>query len=235
MKILTWNCNGAFRKKFPALQDFDADLYVIQECENPLETKDKNYHTWAENHLWIGDRKHKGVAIFAKPEIELTKLDWPNLYEEAAVKYFLPCSVNQEFILLAVWAHQNNAANFAYIGQLWRYLQLNKHQLNNVIISGDFNSNAIWDRKSRWWNHSDVVRELDELGVNSFYHHFLGEEHGRESQATFYLQKKAEKTYHLDYVFGAQSFLTRLKKIEIGQIEQWLSLSDHMPIFCELE
>jgi exonuclease III len=34
MKITTWNCNGAFRKKYHLLEDFGADILVIQECED---------------------------------------------------------------------------------------------------------------------------------------------------------------------------------------------------------
>jgi exonuclease III len=43
MKIITWNCNGAFRKKFESLVSIDADILVIQECEDPAESKDKKY------------------------------------------------------------------------------------------------------------------------------------------------------------------------------------------------
>lgn len=57
MKIITWNCNGAFRKKYEHLMSLNANILVIQECENPEETKDEKYKLWAENYLWIGDSK----------------------------------------------------------------------------------------------------------------------------------------------------------------------------------
>ena len=149
MRIVTWNCNGAFRKKFEHISDFNADIYIIQECENPIDAKDKKYQEWAENYIWIGDNKNKGLAIFAKPEIKLAKLEWTNHFNDHTVKHFLPCKVNADFNLLAVWTHKNSSPNFGYIGQLWKYLQINKGQLNTSIIAGDFNSNTIWDQWDR--------------------------------------------------------------------------------------
>lgn len=235
MKIVTWNCNGALRKKFEYLLDFTADIYIIQECENPEEVKHKEYQEWANNYLWIGDTKNKGLAIFARPDIEIKKLNWSNQYKDHSVKHFLPCNVNQDFDLLAVWTHKNNSPTFGYIGQFWKYLQVNKENLNNTIIAGDFNSNVRWDAWDRWWNHSDVVRELQEFGIESIYHSYFSEEQGKETIPTLYLQRKIKKPYHIDYVFGAKEFSKRLKKCEIGQVEKWLKISDHMPMLCEFE
>jgi exonuclease III len=235
LKIITWNCNGAFRKKFEIITDLNADIYIIQECENPAESKDKKYQEWAENYIWIGDTKNKGLAIFAKPEIKLEKLDWSNQFKDHSVKHFLPCKVNMDFNLLAVWTHRNNSPNFGYIGQLWKYLQVNKDKLNESIIAGDFNSNTIWDEWDRWWNHSDVVNEFKELGIESFYHKFTGELHGKETKPTLHFQKKSTRPYHIDYIFGTRKFTDKIIKFEIGQFDRWIKISDHMPIMCEIE
>jgi exonuclease III len=86
LKIITWNCNGALRKKLKHLSNFDADLYIIQECENPAESRDKNYQEWAENYIWIGDTKNKGLAFFARQEVELIQLGWSNQYKNHIVQ-----------------------------------------------------------------------------------------------------------------------------------------------------
>lgn len=235
MKILTWNCNGAFRKKFEKISDFDADIYIIQECEKPSESKHKEYIRWAENHIWVGDNKNKGIGIFTRNNFKLEKLNWSNEFKNSHVKYFLPCRINNKLNLLGVWTHRNNSPNFGYIGQLWKYLQINKNNLNETIIAGNFNSNSIWDEWDRWWNHSDVVRELADLGVESIYHSLTGEYHGKECMPTFYFQKKVDRPYHIDYVFAPEKFRKKIKKFEIGKINHWIKLSDHMPIFYETE
>lgn len=234
MRIISWNCNGAFRKKFDHLLNFKADLYVIQECENPAASHDKKYTDWAVNYLWTGDTKNKGLGIFAKKDIALKKLNWSDIHDDMKVKHLLPCIVNGQFQLIAVWTHQNNSYSFGYIGQLWKYLQINKDNFKETMIAGDFNSNAIWDRKSRHWNHTDVVNELMEMKMESLYHKFTKEAHGKEKQPTFYLHRNLSKPYHIDYCFASASFYDRLKRVKVGSYKEWKHLSDHAPLFITL-
>jgi hypothetical protein len=35
LKVITWNCNGAFRKKFQHLDQFDADVSVTRDIDLP--------------------------------------------------------------------------------------------------------------------------------------------------------------------------------------------------------
>ena len=58
MKIVSWNCNGALRRKFEDISSLNADIYIIQECEDPKNSNHVGYHEWSENHLWIGDTKN---------------------------------------------------------------------------------------------------------------------------------------------------------------------------------
>ena len=162
-------------------------------------------------------------------------MDWSDYYKEYRVKHFLPCSINGEFDLVAGWTHKNKSPNFGYIGQFWKYLQLNKDKLCNTIIIGDFNSNVIWDEWDRWWNHSDIVKELNQIGIESLYHKFTKEHQGKETQPTFYLHRNLEKPYHIDYCFASTKFIDKLKNVTVGKFENWKYLSDHSPIIISID
>ena len=205
------------------------DIAVVQECENPALCAYEPYKQWAANSYWVGSLKHKGLGIFAREGIKLELLDW----DCEGLQHFIPCRVNDDFVLIACWCHGAKLSDYAYIGQLWKYLQLHKSKLDKCVLAGDFNSNAIWDRANRCWNHSDVVRELKDLQIESLYHLHHKEEPGKESQPTLYLLKKLAKPYHIDYIFASSQFSASLKKMWVGQTAQWLKYSDHMPVVCE--
>lgn len=232
MFIVSWNCNGAFRKKHKHLMGFDCDIMIIQECENPRVVKyPKEFMLLMPNYIWVGDNKNKGLAVFSKYKLK------DNLWDCGRNKYFISCKVDEGFDLLGVWCHYANSPTFGYIGQMWKYLKINKENIRDkdIIIGGDFNSNKIWDVCDRWWNHSDVIKELEELDLRSLYHIYYDEEQGKESISILYHRKNIEKPYHVDYILASKRFYTSLIKYQIGNVDQWLEVSDHMPIFVEIE
>jgi endonuclease/exonuclease/phosphatase family metal-dependent hydrolase len=230
MRIICWNSNGAFRKKFHLWNAFYADILVIQECEDPAQTQDAHYKQWASNYLWIGNNKNKGLGVFAKTGIKLESLK----LDPGRMQLFLPLMAN-EITLLAVWTKEANSPTFKYIGQLYKWLQLHKNHLatQKAIVIGDLNSNACWDVWDRWWNHSDVVKELECLGLHSLYHAQTGEAQGAETQPTFFLHRKHEKPYHIDYVFLSE-MLKIGAHLSIGAAEHWLEHSDHLPLIVDI-
>lgn len=63
MKIVSWNCNGKFREKYKELLKLDCDVYIIQECENPFLTKNKDYEKFASNFVYIEHSKLEQLTL----------------------------------------------------------------------------------------------------------------------------------------------------------------------------
>ena len=71
MKIVTWNSQSKFAENFKEIKKQNADIYVIQECENPQITKSEEYRDFASNSIWVGDNKNYGLGIFAGDDVKL--------------------------------------------------------------------------------------------------------------------------------------------------------------------
>jgi len=56
MRVITWNCNMAFRKKYKQILPYDPDLLIVSECEHPEKLNTKFYN----NVLWVGNNRTRG-------------------------------------------------------------------------------------------------------------------------------------------------------------------------------
>lgn len=125
MNIVTWNCNGALRKKINEIDVLNADILLVQECEDPAQST-KQYREWAGDYLWVGASKNKGVGIFPKNGNTVKTLDWSDefkvnglfskssslTWKTSDLNLFLPFTINSEITALAVWTKGNDSQIF---------------------------------------------------------------------------------------------------------------------------
>lgn len=236
MKLITWNCQGAFRKKAHLMLELKPDILVVQECEHPDRLIFNEKILLPNSYLWFGDYEHKGLGVFSYCNCKLELSDQHN----SDIKVILPIYVKGDlnnFTLFAIWACKSEDKDNQYIGQVWKAIHYYDQIINTsqTILIGDFNSNKIWDRKHRQGNHSDVVDRLIEKNIYSVYHKCFDEEQGIESNPTFFLQRKENKPYHIDYCFCSADINDRIQNIRIGKYDDWIPHSDHMPMIIEID
>ena len=235
MKIISWNCNMAFRKKVKHILVLQPDILIIPECECIENLKFGDNNPSPANILWFGHNKHKGLAVLSFGNIKLKVLDDHN----QALKMIVPISVTGDsidFNLFAVWANNPLDKEGQYVEQVWKALKYyDKLLLNkNTVLAGDFNSNTIWDKPRRVGNHSAVVKALAGKGIYSAYHLYYGQVQGKEMHSTFYLYRHKHRTNLLDYCFLTADLVDRLTNVVIGDHEAWAPYSDHVPVIIDL-
>jgi len=235
MKLIEWNCQGAFRKKNENILSFKPDILIIPECENGEKLKFGKLTPKPNDFFWYGDNENKGIGIFSYSDCKFELMREFN----PKFRYIVPLKVTKNdisFLLFAIWAMDNKENYEArYIGQIW--LAINYYSdlfRNDTIIIGDFNSNKIWDYIDRVGNHTSVVDFLKNKRIESLYHTKNQEEQGNEKILTFYLYRNLEKSYHIDYCFVSEQIIKNGYDITILNINDWIKLSDHSPIIVEI-
>ena len=223
----------AFRKKADFILTYKPDILIVPECEHPDKLKFSDNTPKPTDTLWFGTNQHKGLAIFSYRKFKLKLLDAHN----PELKMIIPISVSGgdvDFILFAIWAYHPLDTNYKYIGQVWKAILHYENLLTakNIILAGDFNSNAIWDKPNRKVGHASVVEKLKILNIFSIYHSHLNIAPGVEEHPTFYLYRHQNKPYHLDYCFASSALLKKLQSVEIGDYDFWIRYSDHVPLIA---
>lgn len=233
MKLITWNCQGAFRKKAQQLNSLQPTIAVIQECESPLKLRFQGDLRLPTDFVWQGDNPDKGVGVFAYGDLQLA-ID-PSY--DPTIRHCIPVRIQGEYNLnlLAIWAMGHKEKARSYIGQVYyavqRYADFIRERA--TILVGDFNSNAIWDRERAISNHSGVVKALAVANMASAYHEYFGETPGQENQNTYFHHRSPHQGYHLDYCFVPTAWLPRLQAVDVSPFTPWCAYSDHTPLVVE--
>lgn len=236
MKIISWNCNMAFRKKAAFILAYKPDILVIPECECPEKLQFKKEEFIPNDILWIGSNQHKGLGIFSYSDYKFKLLDCYN----PNYKNIAPIEVTGgkiDFIMFAIWANNPDDKDGQYVTQIWKAINYYEEILSGkrIILIGDFNSNTIWDKPRREGNHSTVVKKLASKKIFSTYHVFHKQEQGKEEHPTLFMYRHKDKPYHIDYCFASEYFIKILKNVEIGSYEDWTEYSDHKPLFINFD
>jgi exodeoxyribonuclease-3 len=231
MKIITWNCNMAFRNKADFILAYKPDILIVPECEHPDKLLFKDDTPKPTTVLWFGENRNKGLGVFSYSDFRFKVLKAHN----DDLKMIVPIKVSGgqfDFTLFAIWANNPDDPDGQYITQIWKAIHQYEKRITSkrTILAGDFNSNTIWDRPRREGNHSTVVKWLEKKKIHSAYHKHFNQSQGSEQHPTFYLYKRKDKPYHIDYCFASSDMLEYLESVEVGKHEFWAKYSDHVPM-----
>ena len=95
----------------------------------------------------------------------------------------------------------------------------------------------IWDESPKsplCGDFSDVRGELNQNELYSAYHAVSGDEFGEETEATFYMHKREERPYHIDYAFVPRGLIGSDVEVTVGGYDDWIDASDHVPLLVTI-
>ena len=225
----------AFRKKMAKALVYKPDILIVPECEAPEKIEWKEQAVHPVDMVWIGKDKNKGLAVYLFLE---GILQVHEVYNEE-YEYVLPLKIDRGgmyFNVLAVWAKDDYVHDRSYIEQVFYACCEYSSLLNGeAIVAGDFNGNLVWDYKRKKANFNETTKLLEKSSLKSTYHEYHGEQFGEETQYTFFMYRKKERRYHIDYCFAGSSWMGGLEKVEVGNADDWMDASDHVPLIVDFK
>jgi len=235
LRIVSWNCLGAYRNKAHLIEALNPDIAVIQECE-PEEKLRRNGGLLSQRPIvWHADPgAKKGVAVIAYGDYELAIDEC----HDVSIKYVLPVRVTgpQTFNLLAVWTKENGPKREWYAGQAYRAVQSYERLLAEgpAVIAGDFNHNPGSNGLTGGHPFAKAVVALQEHGMTSAYHYAHKRPIGAERHATHHNSMGGRA--HVDYCFVPNGWLPFMRAAVVDGDKVWREApSDHLPLIVDFD
>lgn len=232
MRLVIWNCKGAFRRKYDFMAELRPDILVVPECEKFSDLTEQLGALPLRSREWIGDNSRKGLGVFSYGEYQLAL--HPNYASQH--RWIVPLVVSGpvSFVLFAVWTKPVKTTG-SYVQPLFEAFQHYKELINarNVIWAGDFNASYVFDKDYRQYKFRDFVSLLARHDLHSLYHHQRKCSHGEEPDKTFFLYHDPNRGFHIDYVFTRNELFPRGFNVTVGSHADWRQRSDHVPLVCE--
>ncbi|GAA2173538.1 endonuclease/exonuclease/phosphatase family protein [Arthrobacter parietis] len=210
-----------FAKKRQPVEALQPDVAILPEVSMKAITEsDVPFKTW------VGSNPNKGLGVLGYGDRTYVEHEAGRL-----LPWHIPFSVDGMNIV-ALWAHVHTR-QLRYVRVTHEIVDRHQEFLRHPrsLLTGDFNSSALWDKLHPSRNHSMLVDKLEHLGLDSVYHRQESLAQGGEEHPTFFAGRNPEKPHHIDYAFLSSGIPA---KLTIGRYEDWLPHSDHMPLILDI-
>lgn len=226
VRVVAWNANQGLARKADRLLALRPDIAVVAECAEAVELDG------LERVGWTGSNRHKGLGVFARPELDgSVDPSW-----DPGREWFLPVRFDAFGLdLLAVWAMNHRAGEGGKKGRTHRALEHYAPFLarRRAVVAGDFNDNVRWDTRT-YPAFAHTTALLANAGYANVYYARTSEEPGAESIGSLYFYRHADRPYLIDHAFVPEAWLPAVEQFWLGAPGEWLDLSDHVPLVLEL-
>ncbi|WP_339173306.1 endonuclease/exonuclease/phosphatase family protein [Solibacillus sp. FSL R5-0691] len=238
MKIISWNVKNGLNniEKIKRISSLAPDIAILQEVQNSQKSEK---HFQFEDCLWVGEGKARGLGVGVFTFSKDYKLDL--LVEDIKYEWIIPIKVSgkENFTLIAVWTKRMPSASYGKVlyNAFIEYENLIKN--GPVIIMGDFNLEkrvtSSYSGLGGKGGYNKIIDLFNSFNLTSCYHHINKEEYGMESKYTYYHHQNLEKPFHIDYCLVSKEYIPFIRKFSIGEVSEYLSVSDHSPLIFESE
>jgi exonuclease III len=224
----------ALRKKRQVFSQLQPDVAVLQEVSEIDVSQEPE-------HCWIGHNLHKGLGVVGRNGYRVRV----HPAHDPRIEFVVPIQVSGpvDFLLLAVWVMHNRAViRIQEVPNRWQILQaLEVYEplltSEKCVVAGDFNNAVFWDRPGKASNHANAVEKLGNFGLVSAYHASQAAAQGQEAHPTLFWMRHKDATYHIDYLWLPESWVSGLRTVDVGDYSTWVQtgLSDHVPITVDVD